>query len=186
MLGRRYVEEGFVERDGLDERRALVEDRQDRIRRLEIAVEVSRDVDPLRAQAPRDGEGHRRSHPEDARLVGRRHDDPSLVRAVPADYHRLAAVLGMVALLNRCVERVEVAVEDRAGHANRIPVVVVSGARKRSSPSPSTSIATRSFGERGAKGEITSIASFFARPRLHVPAANPSTVTTASTIAFFA
>src|SRR5258705_3121541 len=185
MLGRGHVEERLVQRDRLHQRRLLVKDRHDRIGRLEIAVEVAWHVDAIRTEPSRDRERHGRANAEGARLVGSRHDDPSLVRTIATDDDRLAAVLRMVPLLDRRVERVEVAVKDRARHANRTLTVVSSGARNWRSDSPSVSTATRSRTARRAKAEMRRTASFFARTRLHVPAANPSTMNTASTIAFF-
>jgi hypothetical protein len=54
-------------------------------------------------------------HPERARLVARGRDDAAAVR-LTADGDRLAAQRRIVALFNRCVERVHVEVEDAAEH----------------------------------------------------------------------
>ena len=70
--------------------------------------------DAVRTAAARLEAGHRRSHAEVARLVaGRRHH---AARSGAADDHRPAAQRGPVALLDRCVEGVEVGVDDGARH----------------------------------------------------------------------
>ena len=93
---------------------------------------------------------------EGARFIRGRRDDAAVAGA-SADDDRLAAVLGMIALLDRRVEGVEVAVEDRAalghshGHATRAPCVFASGAMKRATASPSAIAAARS--ERAERAE---------------------------------
>src|SRR5206468_1024352 len=152
---------------------------------VDIPIEVARHVDAVGAEPSSDGKGHRRANPEGTRLVRGRHHDSSLVRAIAADDHRLAAELGMVALLDGRIERVQVAVEDRPRHPNRTPLLFAAGTRKTRRSWPSASIAARSFGASRTNGVTRSTASSFARARVHVPAANPSSITTASTIAFF-
>ena len=66
------VEVGLVERERLDERRHLAEDREHRGRRRLVAREVGRHDDERRAQPDGPGHRHRRADAEGARLVARR------------------------------------------------------------------------------------------------------------------
>ena len=100
MFGRGDVEEGLVEGDRFDQRCLLLEYRHDRVRRFDVAIEVTRHVDPVRAEPSSDRERHRGPDAEGACLVGRGHHHAAFVRAIAADDHRFAAVLGMVALLD--------------------------------------------------------------------------------------
>src|SRR5947209_12260939 len=188
MLRGGHVEEGLIERDRLDERSSLGEYRHDRIGCFDVTIEVAGHVDAVGAKPSSDREGHCRPDAEGPRLIGGRHHDPSLAGPVPADDHRLAAVLGMVALFDRCVERVKVAVQDGAPRVQliRTPVVLASGARKRTSRSPSPATAVRSRDASRAKGATRSTASVFEDSSPQVPAAKPSTRTTASMIPFLA
>ena len=101
------VEERLVDRDALDGRGGLLEDRLHRLARLDVGRESRRHDDRLRAQPPRLRAAHRRPHAERARLVARREHD------APADDHRPRAQRRVVALLDGGEERVEVRVEDR-------------------------------------------------------------------------
>ena len=68
------VEERLVDRDRLDDRRRLLEDRKDLAAGLHVGREPRRDDDRLRAEVPRAGAAHRRSHAARPRLVaGRQH-----------------------------------------------------------------------------------------------------------------
>jgi len=63
------IEEGLVQRDRLDERRVLREERHHRLGGLAVALVVSGDEHPLRAQLRRRPERHRRAHAERTSLV---------------------------------------------------------------------------------------------------------------------
>ena len=78
---------------------------------LAVLPAVDRHEDRLRAQRERLGAGHRRADPEGARLVaGGDHHAPAAGTA--AHHHRLAAKRGIVALLDRREERVQIDVQD--------------------------------------------------------------------------
>src|SRR5207247_10770369 len=55
VLRRGDVQESFVERDRLHERGPFFEDRHDRIRCLDVSVEIARHVDAIRAETTGDG-----------------------------------------------------------------------------------------------------------------------------------
>ncbi len=111
-LGAREVEERLVEREAFDRGREVAEYLEDGPGLARVLLHVSAQEDEVRAQAPRLVARHRRVHAEDPRLVARgRHDAPRPLRRRP---RALAAQLGMVALLDRGVERVHVRVEDAA------------------------------------------------------------------------
>ena len=65
-----------------------------------------------RAERGRRAQGHRRAHPETARLVRGSADHAAVVRPAATDDHGLTAQLGSVALLDGSEERVEVDVQD--------------------------------------------------------------------------
>src|SRR6266542_1900387 len=187
IFGRGHVEERLVERDGLHEGCAFGEERHDRIGRFRVTHGVAGDEDAVRAEPAGGAQGHRRANAEPARLVRGRAHHAAVVRTT-ADDHGLAAVFGMVALLDRRVEGVEVTVEDRAAvtHMTRAPCALVSGARKRASCSASASADDRSARPSVPNGCRRTTASFFVAASAQVPAAKPSTRKTASMIAFFA
>src|SRR5258706_15505415 len=129
---------------------------------------------------------------ERARFVRGGGDDAAVARPATPDDHRLAAVLGMVALLDGRVERVEVAVEDRSSLCDRrvhpiilAPCVFASAPMNRASASPSSSDAARSARVSAPNGRMFRIASVFVVTSAQVPAATPSTRKTASISAFF-
>jgi hypothetical protein len=66
---------------------------------------------------------HRRSDTKFAGLITRPGDDPALAR--PADRDRLSAQLGIVPLLDGCVERIHVDVDDLALAWRQLRLVVV-------------------------------------------------------------
>ena len=106
------IEIGLVERERFDERSVLGEDRADLMRDRPIDVEPRFHEDQLRALPPG---GHRRHGGPDAEtagLVARGRHDPALARA--ADRDRLAAKLRIVPLLDGCVERIHVDVDNLA------------------------------------------------------------------------
>ena len=107
------VQVRLVERERLDERRHLAKQREHRVRRGLVPREVGRHDDERRTQP--DGLRHRhgRAHAEDARLVARRRHHAAPV-GLAADGDRPAGERGIVALLDRCVERVHVDVDDAA------------------------------------------------------------------------
>ena len=101
------VEERLVDRQPLDERRRVVEHLEQRLARLAVGIHPRAHDDRLRAQPERLRSAHRRGDPERLRLVaGRQH------HARPHD-DGTAAQAGVVSLLDRRVERVDVCVQDR-------------------------------------------------------------------------
>src|SRR5690606_39124386 len=109
---RGHVEEGFVEREALDQRRDLVKHREHFAGYGLIVRHARRDADGLRAQLQRAAHGHRRVHAVAAHHVVRRRDHAAAADAY--DDHRLAAHCGLVAFLDRRLERVHVDVQDGA------------------------------------------------------------------------
>ena len=109
----RDVEVRFVERQRLDERRHLAENREHRIGCCPVAGEIRRDHDELGAEPHRSRHGHRRAHAERSGFVAGSRDDATPVRPT-ADGNRLSAQRGIVPLLDRRVERVHVHVDDSA------------------------------------------------------------------------
>jgi hypothetical protein len=103
------IEERLVDRQRLDERRGPPEDLEHRPAGGGVGGEPRRDHDRLRAHHPRPAAAHRRPHPAGPRLVAGGQHDPA------TDDHRTAAQRRVIALFDRCVERVEVGVEDRRG-----------------------------------------------------------------------
>src|ERR1700716_2838072 len=190
VFRRRHAQKGLVERDRLDQRRPLGEELHDRVGRLFVSLTVAGDEDRVGAEPTGGLERHGGMHTEGARLVRGRGHDTAVARSA-ADDERLAAVLGVIALLDRRVEGVEIAVQDGASldqgaaHATRAPCVFASGAMKRARDSPSSTAATRSARASAPKGRIRRTASDFVVSTAHVPAATPSTRKTASMIAFF-
>ena len=108
----RHVQIGLVERQRLDQRRVVGEDRVDLPRHRLVHVEARRHEHELRAHPPRRHRGHRRAHAETPRLVARRRHHAAF--AAPADRHRPAAQRRVVALLDRGVERIHVDMDDPA------------------------------------------------------------------------
>ena len=80
-----HVEERLVDREPLDERRRVLEDREDRLARLGVGGHARRHDDRVRAEPPRLPAAHRRAHAERLRLVARGEHDAA------ADDHRPAA-----------------------------------------------------------------------------------------------
>jgi hypothetical protein len=108
----RDVEIGLVERQRLDQRRVLQEDRADLARHLLVDVEARLDEHQLRAEPLGGRRRHGRAHAELARLVACRHHHAALAAA--ADRDRLAAQRRVVALLHRRIERIHVEMDDLA------------------------------------------------------------------------
>src|SRR5204862_8179444 len=106
--------------------------------------------------------GAERDRPADAAgspLIRGGHQPATLARRAPHD-DRLPPVFGVVALLDRGVEGVEVAVEDRSGrsHATSAPCVFAAGARNLARSSASSKTARRSTGASRANGMTRTIA----------------------------
>ena len=100
------VEERLVDRQPLDERRGVVEHLEHRLAGVGVGLEPRRHDDGVGAQPPGLAPAHRRAHAERLGLVaGGEHD-------AAADDDRPAAQRGVVALLDRRVEGVEVGVQD--------------------------------------------------------------------------
>ncbi len=113
------VEERLVDAEPLDVRGQVVADRHDLVRVVDVAVEVGRQDDGVRASPERDRHRHRRVHPVGAGLVRRRGDHRSR-RRMPHD-HRLALELRVVEQLDGREERVHVHVQDGRGRVVHRP-----------------------------------------------------------------
>ena len=101
-----HVEVRLVEPDDLDALDGPAHDLHDPPRDLAVGGEVGRQEHRLRAQPPRARRGHRRAHPEAARLIARgRHHR---ARPAPRDDHRQPAQLGPAPQLDRDVEGVAI------------------------------------------------------------------------------
>ena len=116
-LAPRAVEERLVEREAFDVGREVAEDAEERARRGDVPVHVVTNDDRLGAPAQRLCHRHRARDAERARLVGARRDHATARGST--DEHGLLAQRWIVPLLDRRVERVEVDVQDRAGHSIR-------------------------------------------------------------------
>ena len=101
------VEERLVDREPLDGRGRILEDAKERLARLGVGGHPRRDDDRIGTEAPRLPPAHRGADAVRLGLVARRQHDPR------SDDHRPAAQGGVVALLDRGVERVHVGMEDR-------------------------------------------------------------------------
>src|SRR5262252_2442738 len=111
---RRDVEEGLVDRQGLDERGEISEEAHDVAGNGGVLVHVHAQVDAFRAQTIRAADGHGGVDPETAGFIGGGRDHTAAAR-VSADDDGAAPDLGAVALLDRRVERVHVHVDDGPG-----------------------------------------------------------------------
>ena len=114
-----HVEERLVDRDAFDERRRVVEHLEHRLAGGGVGGQVRFDEDGVGAQPPGDRPAHRGAHAVRPRLVAGAHHHAH------ADDHRAAAQLGMVALLHRGEEGIEVGVEDRrvgCGHEHTFAI----------------------------------------------------------------
>jgi hypothetical protein len=101
------VEERLVDRQALHQRRRVVEDREDRLARLRVGRHPGLDHDRVRAQPAGLRTTHCRADAVRLGLVAGREHDPG------ADDDGPPAQPGVVALLDRRVERVEVGVQNR-------------------------------------------------------------------------
>jgi hypothetical protein len=101
------VEEGLVDRQALHHGRRVGEHLEHGPAGLHVRREARPDHDRVRTQVPGSAPAHRGADPEGPRLVaGREHD-------APADHDRAVAQRGIVALLDRGEEGVEVGMQDR-------------------------------------------------------------------------
>jgi hypothetical protein len=107
-----HVEECFVERQTLHERRVLVKDAEHRARHFLVALEARRHADRVRTAAQRLAHRHRGVHAVLAHFVAGGGDDTAA--ASSADDQRLATQLRIVECFNGRVERVHVDVQDRS------------------------------------------------------------------------
>ena len=101
-----HVEERLVDRQPLDQRGRVVEQREHGLARVDVGREPRRDDHGVRAQLPRPLAAHRAVHAARLRLVAGREDHSA------ADDHGPPAQARVVALLDRREERVEVRVQD--------------------------------------------------------------------------
>ena len=102
-----HIEERLVDRQAFDQRRRVLEDAEDGLAGGDIGRESRRHDDRPRAQAACLSPAHGGSDAVGLGLVaGRQHD-------APADDHRAAPQAGIIPLLDGCVERVQVGVQDR-------------------------------------------------------------------------
>ena len=105
------VEERLVERQRLDQRGDVAQDRHHRCGCLRVGGAVGRTTTAPRAQPQGASHRHRAAHAVPARLVRGRGDNAA---RSAADDDRLAAQVGIVADLDAGEERVHVDVQDRA------------------------------------------------------------------------
>ena len=120
-VGGLEVDERLVQRQRLDQGADRAQQLHHREAGVAVGVEPAGEERGVRAAPAGLRGGHRRVHPERARLVGRgRHHAPA---ADPADDDRLAAQRGLVALLHRGEEGIEIHVQDRrlGAHAVIVP-----------------------------------------------------------------
>ena len=103
------VEERLVDRQPFDQRGRVGEDLEHRLARFRVRLHARRHDDGARAEQARLAAAHRGVDAEGLRLVARGEHDPA------ADDHGLAPQPRIVALLDRCEERVEVGMQDRRG-----------------------------------------------------------------------
>ena len=115
------VEERLVDREPFDQRCRVVEHREHGPARFRVRVDPWRDDDRVRAAAPRLAAVHRGTHAERLGFVARSQHHSA------ADDDRLPAQAGIVTLLDRRVERVEVGVEDRGTVGTRTHVRIREG-----------------------------------------------------------
>ncbi len=101
------VQERLVDRDPLHHGRVLTEDRHDPIAQSLVLLEVSRDEHQVGAGLAGPPPGHPTRHAEALRLVRCGQHHPAAHRHRPATQPRVKQ------LLDRCVERVEVGMQDR-------------------------------------------------------------------------
>jgi hypothetical protein len=92
--------------------RVLREDRTDVPRNVLVDLKARLDEDQVGTLPLGGDRRHRRSDAKLARLITRGGDDPALARS--ADGDRLSAQLGIIALLDRCIEGVHVDMNDLA------------------------------------------------------------------------
>ena len=112
-LARGHVEKRLVERESLHQRRELVEHGEDLLRHRAVMTDARMHHDRLGATAQRFACRHCRVHAELADFVARGCDDATIAAATHDD--GFAAQLRVVALLDRCVERIHVDVQDGTG-----------------------------------------------------------------------
>ena len=111
--GARDVQERLVERDRLHERGVGAQDLAEPVGVGAVRLEIGREEDDVRAQAPGPDGRHGRTHAVLPGFVGRRRDHAA--RARPADHDRLPGERRILQDLDRRVERVDVDVQDRLG-----------------------------------------------------------------------
>ena len=104
------IEERLIDRERLDDRRHVVEDRHDLRGLFEESAEIGRDDDRGRAEPQRLTDRHRGAHAEPTRFVGRARDDRAAVRG--ADDDRLALQRRIVEHRDGRVERIHVHMQD--------------------------------------------------------------------------
>ena len=98
------IEIRLVKRQRLDDRRVFGEDLSDLERDRFVDVEPGTYKDQIRAFSPGDHRRHRGVHAELSCFVARGRDDAAFARTTDRD--RLSAQLRIVALFDRCVERI--------------------------------------------------------------------------------
>jgi hypothetical protein len=106
------IEIRLVERQWLDDRRVFGENLPDLQRDRLVSVEPRRNEDQIRAFPLGCDRRHRRMHAELARFIACGRNDTAFARS--ADRDRLPAQFRIVALFDRCVERIHVYMNDFA------------------------------------------------------------------------
>ena len=112
------IEEGFVDRDRLDQVGEAPEDLEQLLLHGEVGLHVDRQKDGLRAETLGLGHGHGRAHTAGARFVGGGAHHAATLGAA-ADDDGPAAQLGVARLFHRGEEGVHVDEQDGADH--RLP-----------------------------------------------------------------
>ena len=110
-----YVEECLVDREAFDLRCGVVKDVKNGLAGLAVGLHSRRYFDDRRAQSAGLAGAHCRAHADASGLVARGQNHAT------ADHHRPISQRGVVSLLDRCIERVEISVQDgggRCSHAN--------------------------------------------------------------------
>ena len=152
----------LVERQWLDDRRVFGEDLPDLERDRLVDVEPRLYENQIRAFSLSRERRHRGAHAELARFVARGRDDAAFPRS--ADRDRLPTQRRIVALFDRCVERIHVDMDDLARSCRRLgrrPLRALFGRHFNPCRSPSGESTT-------VRHEASSYATCFACARQHL------------------
>jgi hypothetical protein len=129
-----YIEIRLVERQWLDYRRVFGEDLPNFQRDRLVGVKPRLDKDQVGASPLGGDRRHRGMHAELPRFVACGRDDAAFARS--ADRDRLAAQLRIIALFDRCIERIHIDMDDFARAARPGRGSFCGPFRPHSEPSP--------------------------------------------------